>query len=113
MLTPREETLYQKISPEEDRTRDTVDSEPKHYQRAIPAPNHDANSGSGDDVHSNNENGADGRGDKTSRKIKVMKIMIITMITDQQSLKLLMRKKEEISTAAQGHAHLENFESRD
>ena len=26
------------MSPEEDRTRDTVDSEPKHYQRAIPAP---------------------------------------------------------------------------
>ena len=30
--------LYWKISPEEDRTRDAVDSEPKHYQRAIPAP---------------------------------------------------------------------------
>ena len=28
------------LSPEEDRTRDTVDSEPKHYQRAIPAPEH-------------------------------------------------------------------------
>ena len=27
-----------KISPGEDRTRDAVDSEPKHYQRAIPAP---------------------------------------------------------------------------
>ena len=26
------------MSPEEDRTRDTVDSEPKHYQRAIPDP---------------------------------------------------------------------------
>ena len=26
------------MSPEEDRTRDAVDSEPKHYQRAIPAP---------------------------------------------------------------------------
>ena len=32
MLTPRE------ISPEEDRTRDAVDSERKHNQRAIPAP---------------------------------------------------------------------------
>ena len=26
------------FSPEEDQTRDAVDSEPKHYQRAIPAP---------------------------------------------------------------------------
>ena len=26
------------MSPEKDRTRDAVDSEPKHYQRAIPAP---------------------------------------------------------------------------
>ena len=26
------------MSPEEDRTHDAVDSEPKHYQRAIPAP---------------------------------------------------------------------------
>ena len=26
------------MSPEEDRTRDAVDSEPRHYQRAIPAP---------------------------------------------------------------------------
>ena len=38
MLTPREKTLYRKVSPEEVRARDTVDSEPKHYQRAIPAP---------------------------------------------------------------------------
>ena len=38
MLTPRENPLYRKISPEEDRTRDAVDSEPKHYQRAIPDP---------------------------------------------------------------------------
>ena len=30
--------LYRKISTEEDRTLDAVDSEPKHYQRAIPAP---------------------------------------------------------------------------
>ena len=32
MLTPRENPLYRKMSPEEDRTRDAVDSEPKHYQ---------------------------------------------------------------------------------
>ena len=48
MLTPREKSplpenfprggLNRKISPEEDRTRDAVDSEPKHFQRAIPAP---------------------------------------------------------------------------
>ena len=31
--------LYRKISPEEDRTRDAVNSEPRHYQRANPAPN--------------------------------------------------------------------------
>ena len=38
MLSPRENPHYRKMSPEEDRTRDTVDSKPKHYQRAIPAP---------------------------------------------------------------------------
>ena len=38
MLTPRENPLYRKMSPEEDQTRDAVDSEPKHYQQAIPAP---------------------------------------------------------------------------
>ena len=39
MLTPREKNpLHRKISPAEDRTLDAVDSEPKHYQRAIPAP---------------------------------------------------------------------------
>ena len=32
MLTPREKSPLPKMSPEEDRTRDTVDSEPKHYQ---------------------------------------------------------------------------------
>ena len=32
MLTPWKNPLYRKMSPEEDRTRDTVDSEPKHYQ---------------------------------------------------------------------------------
>ena len=34
MLTLREKSPL----PEEDRTRDAVDGEPKHYQRAIPAP---------------------------------------------------------------------------
>ena len=38
MLTSRENPLYRKMSPEEDRTRNAVNSEPKHYQRAIPAP---------------------------------------------------------------------------
>ena len=38
MLTPREKSLYRKMSPEEDQTRDVVDSVPKLYQRAIPAP---------------------------------------------------------------------------
>ena len=32
MLTPREKSPLPKMSPEEDRTRDAVDSEPKHYQ---------------------------------------------------------------------------------
>ena len=32
MLTPREKSPLPKISPEEDRTRDAVDSEPKHCQ---------------------------------------------------------------------------------
>ena len=35
--------LYRKISPEEDRIRDAVNSEPRHYQRAIPAPLHALN----------------------------------------------------------------------
>ena len=38
MLIPREKSPLPENSPEEDRTRDAVDSEPKHYQRAIPAP---------------------------------------------------------------------------
>ena len=38
MLTPREKPLYRKISPEEDRTRDAVDSEPKHYQLSYSGP---------------------------------------------------------------------------
>ena len=32
MLTPREKSPLPKMSPEEDRTRGAVDSEPKHYQ---------------------------------------------------------------------------------
>ena len=32
MLTPREKSPLPKMSPEEDRTRDTVDCEPKPYQ---------------------------------------------------------------------------------
>ena len=35
MLTPREKSPLPEISPEEDRTPDAVDSEPKHYQRAV------------------------------------------------------------------------------
>ena len=39
MLTPREKNpLYRKMSPEEDRTRDAVDSEPKHYQLSYSGP---------------------------------------------------------------------------
>ena len=38
MLTPREKSLYWKISPEEDRTRDAVDSKPKHYQLSYSGP---------------------------------------------------------------------------
>ena len=40
MLTPRKKSPLPKMSPEEDRTRDAVDSEPKHYQRAISAPSY-------------------------------------------------------------------------
>ena len=36
MLTPREKSPLPENSPEEDRTSDAVDSEPKHYQWAIP-----------------------------------------------------------------------------
>ena len=35
MLTPREKSPLLKMSPEEDRTRDAVDSEPKHYQLTL------------------------------------------------------------------------------
>ena len=38
MLTPREKSPLPENFPEEDRTRDAVDSEPKHYLRAILAP---------------------------------------------------------------------------
>ena len=38
MLTPREKSLLPKKSPEEDRTRDAVDSEPKHYQLSYSGP---------------------------------------------------------------------------
>ena len=38
MLTPREKSPLPKISPEEDRTCDAVDSEPKHYQLSYSGP---------------------------------------------------------------------------
>ena len=38
MLTPREKSPLPKMSPEEDRTRDAVDSEPKHYQLSYSSP---------------------------------------------------------------------------
>ena len=38
MLTPRKKSPLPKKSPEEDRTRDTVDSEPKHYQLSYSGP---------------------------------------------------------------------------
>ena len=38
MLTPREKSPLPKMSPEEDRTRDTVDSESKHYQLSYSGP---------------------------------------------------------------------------
>ena len=38
MLTPREKSPLPKMSLEEDRTRDTVDSEPKHYQLSYSSP---------------------------------------------------------------------------
>ena len=38
MLTPREKSPLPKMSPEEDRTRDTVDSEPMHYQLSYSGP---------------------------------------------------------------------------
>ena len=38
MLTPREKSPLPKMSPEEDRTRNTVDSDPKHYQLSYSGP---------------------------------------------------------------------------
>ena len=38
MLTPRQKSPLPKMSPEEDRTRDAVDSEPKHYQLSYSGP---------------------------------------------------------------------------
>ena len=38
MLTPREKSPLPKMSPEEDRTRDAVNSEPKHYQLSYSGP---------------------------------------------------------------------------
>ena len=38
MLTPREKSPLPKMSPEEDRTRDAVDSELKHYQLSCSGP---------------------------------------------------------------------------
>ena len=38
MLTPREKSPLPKMSPEEDRTCDAVDSEPKHYQLSYSGP---------------------------------------------------------------------------
>ena len=38
MLTPREKSPLPKMFPEEDRTRDAVDSEPKHYQLSYSGP---------------------------------------------------------------------------
>ena len=40
MLTPREKSPLPKMSPEEDRTCDAVDSEPKHYQLSYSDPCH-------------------------------------------------------------------------
>ena len=38
MISPREKSPLPKMSPEEDRTRDAVDSEPKHYQLSYSGP---------------------------------------------------------------------------
>ena len=38
MLTPREKSPLPKLSPEEDQTRDDVDSELKHYQLSYSLP---------------------------------------------------------------------------
>ena len=49
MLTLREKSPLPKISPEEDRTRDAVDSEPKHYQLSYSGPNDDDDDDDDDD----------------------------------------------------------------
>ena len=38
MLIPRKKSPLPKMSPEEDRTRDAVDNEPKHYQLSYSGP---------------------------------------------------------------------------
>ena len=43
MLTPREKSPLPKMSPEEDRTCDAVDSEPKYYQLSYSGPLGDVN----------------------------------------------------------------------
>ena len=43
MLTPREKSPLPKMSPEEDRTRDAMDSEPKHYQLSYSGPTYSFN----------------------------------------------------------------------
>ena len=40
MLTPREKSPLPKMSPEDDRICDAVDSEPKHYQLSYSGPEH-------------------------------------------------------------------------
>ena len=40
MLTPGGKSPLPKMSPEEDRTRDTVDSEPQHYQLSYSGPHY-------------------------------------------------------------------------
>ena len=42
MLIPRGKSPLPKMSPEEDRTRDAVDSEPKHYQLSYSGPLRDS-----------------------------------------------------------------------
>ena len=47
MLTPREKSPLPKMSPEEDRTRDAVDSELKHYQLSYSGPLRSLSAGEG------------------------------------------------------------------
>ena len=55
MLTPREKSPLPKMSPEEDRTRDTVDSEPKHYQLSYSGPLTEIKWGSFEHAYTNTE----------------------------------------------------------